>query len=149
MAPIFTTFKNAGRVAVIALALGAGSLSAMPAQAQEPATTFQLDLGAGGGNGSNEMGAQARRGGGDRHHNDNRWCLTDRQIVRGLSRYGYDRVDVRRDIGRNRVEVRANYSRWTYSMRVDRCTGRVDHVQRLRPAFPGGGGFGMQFNFNR
>ena len=147
MAPIFTTFKNATRAGVLALALGTASLSAMPVQAQEPSVNFQLDLGNGAG--TQQFGTEARRGGGGGRHDNFRGCLNDRQIVRGLSSYGFRNVDIRRNLGRDRVEVRGSYGRWTYSMRVDRCSGRVDRVERLRPSFPGGGGFGLQFNFSK
>ncbi len=143
MTSILATFKKAGRAAVIALALGSASLTAAPALAQSgPAFNFQLDLG----NGSVEFGTQER--GGFYEGDDFRRCLSDRQIRRGLRAHGFDNVDIRRDIGRNRVEARGTYGRWLYSMRVNRCSGRVDRVERLRPAFRGnGGGFGLHFDF--
>lgn len=159
MAPILNIVKNTSRAAVLALALGAAALTAMPAQAQGPgqhgqgggpATTFQLDLGNGGGN-RGEAQTFGPQGQGGRvivpdHNRPNRFCMDDRQIRRGISAYGFDNVRIRRDIGRNRVEVTGNYGRWTYSMRVDRCTGNVDRMERVRPA---GNGFGFQFDFGR
>lgn len=152
MAPILNFVKNASRAAVVVLALGATAATAMPAQAQQqgngPAMTFQLDLGNGGrGDGPTFDG---QRGQGrvivpDHGPNRGRYCLSDREIRRGLSWQGFDNVRVRGDIGRNRVEVTANYGRWLYSMRVDRCTGYVDRVRPVRPGH--GGGFGLQFNF--
>jgi hypothetical protein len=141
MATIFTNFKHIGHAAVLALALGTACLSAAPVQAQEPSVNFQIELG----NGGSDQGPQLRRGGPRR--DDFRACLSDRQIRRGLTDYGFRNVDLRRELGRNRVEARGDYRRWTYSMRVNRCTGRVDRVERLRPNLPGGGGFGLQFNF--
>jgi len=155
MAPILNIVKNTSRAAIIALALGASVVTAAPAMAQGqpsggPATTFQLDLGNGGGGGERGDGPMfSPRGQGRVVVPDDRfgrWCLNDRQIRRGISQYGFNDVRVRRDIGRNRVEVTGTYGRWLYSMRVDRCTGYVDRVRALRPAF--GGGFGFQFDFS-
>jgi len=152
MAPILNIVKNTSRAAVVALALGASAMTAMPAMAQGqgggPAMSFQLDLGNGGGGGDAQTfgpQGQGRVFAPDHRpgHRPGRFCLDDRQIRRGLSAYGFDNVRVRRDIGRNRVEVTAAYGRGFYSMRVDRCTGYVDRIQRIRT----GGGFGFQFNF--
>jgi hypothetical protein len=138
MATIFTNFKHMGHAAVLAVALGTACLSAAPVQAQEPSVNFQIELGNGGPSDQGRRGAPRR--------DDFRACLSDRQVRRGLSDYGFRNVELRRDIGRDRVEARGDYRRWTYSMRVDRCTGRVDRVERLRPSLRSGGGFGLQFN---
>jgi hypothetical protein len=137
MATIFTNFKHVGRAAVLALALGTASFSAAPVQAQEPSLNFQIQIA------PDDQGPQLRRNG---PRLNLQACLTDRQIRRGLSDYGFRNVDLRRDLGRDRVEARGTYRRWTYSMRVNRCNGRVDRVERLRPALRSGGGFGLQFN---
>ena len=155
MAPILNIVKNTSRAAIVALALGASAMTAMPAMAQGqgggPAMTLQLDLGNGGGN-RGEAQTFGPQGQGGRvivpdhrpGHGPSRFCMDDRQIRRGLSAHGFDNVRVRRDLGRNRVEVTGAYGRWTYSMRVDRCTGYVDRMERMRP---GRGGFGFQFDF--
>jgi hypothetical protein len=138
-------FKPVVRAAVIALALGSGAMATIPAQAQQgPAFSFNLDIpgGAmtfGGGNQFNSQSAP-------RHHGNNgRRCLTNREIRRGIEARGYDRVEIRRDLSRNRVEVAGQSGNWLYSMRVDKCSGEVDRVQRIRRVQ--GGGFGLQFNF--
>jgi len=157
MAPILNIVKNTSRAAVVALALGASALTALPAQAaghgpgggNGPAMTFQLDLGSDGGRNGNQTFAPQGQGQGRvivPDHRPGRFCLNDRQIRRGIASYGFDNVRIRRDVGRDRVEVNGVYGRWLYSMRVNRCTGYVDRVQPIRPAF-GGGGFGFQFDF--
>jgi hypothetical protein len=146
--------KSAGRVTLLAVALGATTFATAPAQAATfvqtaqsggPQSSFSLQVPGGGDN--QTMQGQQNRGfaPGEPHPGGNFWCLTDRQIRRGLADYGFRDVRVGRPVGFNRVEVRAVYGRWLYSMRVDRCSGRVDRVNRLRPAF--GAGFGLHFEF--
>ncbi|RUT32905.1 hypothetical protein EMQ25_07160 [Arsenicitalea aurantiaca] len=144
-----STLKTTGRAAVIALALGAASLGATPASAQS--FNFNLGVDSGGqpsfgfGVQSGERGFHRPGRGGGRWE---RYCLTNREIVRGLGSYGYRDADITRNLGRDRVEVVARYGRDWYQMRVDRCTGVVDRVERLRrPGGRPGGGFGLQFNF--
>lgn len=149
MTIVTRTFKNAARAAILAIALGGGAL-AMPAfvgavSAQEPVFNFQLDLG--NGNGSVQFGTQGNRGG-DRGWDrpDRRACLNDRQIRRGIANHGFRDVEIRRELGRDRVEVRASQRRWTYTMRVNRCTGEVDRIEAQRPS-RSGPGFGLHFNY--
>lgn len=143
MTSMLTRFGKTGRAAVVALVLGATALTAAPAMAQSgaPSFNFQLDLGNGGGG----MTMQAPQGRVAVPERDwDRYCLTDRQIRRGLANYGFRDARVTREFGRNRVEVIARYGRDFYSMRVNRCTGEVTRVERMRRP---GGGFGLQFNF--
>lgn len=143
MTSLITTFQKTGRAAVIALVLGASAITAAPAVAQsgQPQFNFQLDLGNGGA--SMSMGTQQGRVMVP-EHDRRRFCLTDRQIRRGLAQYGFRDARVTREFSRGRVEVIARYGRNFYSMRVNRCTGEVSRVERLRRP---GGGFGLQFNF--
>lgn len=136
-------FKSAGRAAVVAGVLGATSLSAMPVQAQ-PSFNFHLQIPGG------EI--QRHQGGGDygTYHHDDDWryrCLTNREIRRGLGRYGFRHVEVVRELRRDRVVVTAIRDRWLYSMRVDRCSGEVDRIRRERRIGGGGGGFEFHFEF--
>lgn len=135
-------FKTAGRAAVVAAVLGATSLTAMPVQAQ-PSFNFHLQIPGGGGE------IQRHQGGGEfgTYHHDDDWryrCLTNREIRRGLARYGFRHVEIVRELRRNRVVVHATHGRWLYSMRVNRCTGEVDRVRRERRI---GGGNGFEFHF--
>lgn len=137
MTSLLTSFKTTGRAALVALTLGATALTATPpVQAQSgPSFSFRLEL----------DGGSFRFGIDD--HERRRFCLTDRQIRRGLRAHGFTQVRFVAELGRNRVEVRARFGRWVYRMRVNRCTGRVDRVQRIRRINRGGGGFGLHFDF--
>jgi hypothetical protein len=154
MSPTRSPFQTFARAAAVALALSATTLSAAPAFAQQaPAGSFSLQIPGGGGGvttfGEGQMGTQRHGGWNDEQEYGYR-CLTNREVRRGIADYGYRRVEITRDLGRDRVEVRAVYGNWVYSMRVDKCTGWVDRIQRLRRAFGGGyngGGFGFEFNF--
>jgi hypothetical protein len=144
-------FKTAIRAAVIALALGGSALATLPAEAQQgPAFSFSLDLpglqgGAIVGN-DNGIGNRDAPRGYPRYDDRPRGrCLTSRDIRRGVEARGYDSVEVRRNLSRNRVEVVGRNGNWLYAMRVDKCSGEVDRLKRIRRVQ--GGGFGLQFNF--
>jgi len=137
--------KTAARAVLLAATLGTAALSAAPAMAQSgPSSSFSIELGNGQG-GMSIQGGDARRMDRDRGGRDRHWdrCLTDREIRRGLSDYGFRDVYIGRDLRRNQVEAFARWGRWDYSMRVDRCSGRVDRVERYRR----GNGFGLHFQF--
>lgn len=158
-----STLKKSGRAALVALALGTVSMTAMPAQAApEPSFNFQLGIG-------NDGGVMGFEFGNKRNNSHNKWrpinrCLSDRQVERGLQRYGFDDADVVRSLSRTRVLVVAEWNNRFYSMRVNKCSGEVSDVKRLRRGYdffdgprhggPRGGGFGyekdgfsFQFNF--
>jgi hypothetical protein len=87
-----------------------------------------------------------------RHNGGNdgkgRWndaCLTDRQVIRGLRDYGFQRVEVT-DSNRRRADAIGRWGRWDYLMRVSKCTGEVNIVDRFRRN--NRSGFGLTFNFN-
>lgn len=131
--------RRTGRAAAVALALGAATVAAVPAPAMAqagPSFSFQI-----GGNDGN----LTFRFGDDRRERV-RHCLTNTEIRRGLRAHGFRNIDIVRLRSNNRVEVIASYgSRW-YLMTVNRCTGRVQIIERLRRGFPGGG-FGLHFEF--
>lgn len=148
MTTILQTLKTGSRAAIVALTLGAAAFTAMPAQAQ----SFNFDFGiTGKGDPSLSFGVNSGKPG-DR--NFRRACLSDRQIVRGLRDADFRDVQIGDNLGRNRVEAFGRYGRSWYSMRVNRCTGAVDQIERMRRGgnFGGNGGnnnggFGLQFNF--
>ena len=133
-----TVFKKTSRAALVALTLGAATVTALPAQAQSsPSFNFELGIGS---NGS----GMSFRGGNKKPRLDR--CLTNRQVERGLRHYGFDDVNVVRSLGKNRVLVIAEWGIRDYSMKVDKCSGRVYDVERLRHR-RGMPGFNFQFNF--
>ena len=149
MTPISTSFKTLTRAAVVALAIGATTLTTMPAAfAQETIGGFSLQV-----PGAQGQETQRSQTFGNGPGNNGGWdddyefrCLTNREVRRGIAAYGFTRVEITREMSRDRVEVRAVYRNWLYSMRVDKCSGEVNRVRPIRPAF-GNGGFGLHFNF--
>jgi hypothetical protein len=157
MTLMLSKFKVAGRAAVLAVVLGASALSAMPAQAApgDPSFNFNLQLPNGGGNlqfgtgdDNGRRGGPGFRPGPDRGRDA---CLSDRQIRFQLGDNGFDNVRVGRDLRRGWVEVFATNRRGAYTMQVNRCTGQVANVQRVRRGGDGpgrpSGGFGLQFGY--
>lgn len=136
MHQFLSTLKSGGRAAIVAVALGAASLTAAPTTAM--AQSFSFDFGISGGGSTFSFGVQD----GVRIRRE---CLTNREIRRGLSRAGFDEVRIVSDSGRW-VRVIAEWSGngRDYSMRVNRCTGKVTDIKRLRRTSPG---FGLQFQF--
>lgn len=134
MTSILSTVMKSGRAAIVAATLGAAALSAAPVQAQ----SFNFEFGIQGGGNSFSYGF-------DQGRKFKRECLTNREIRRGLNRAGFDDI---RFVDRQgvRVKVIADFGRRTYSMTINRCTGRVSNIERLRRGH-GGPGFGLQFNF--
>ena len=136
MTHLISTLKASGRAAVVALVLGASVFTAVPAMAQ----SFNFQFGVGpDGKPSVGFGVDTDRGGRFRPQ----VCFTDRQIIRGIRNEGYRDVQIVRELPRNRVGVIARDGRTWYSMRVNRCTGETDRIQRLRNFRPG-----LRFEFN-
>jgi hypothetical protein len=138
---MLTTFKAAGRAAVVALALSATALPATtPAMAQsEPSFSFRLGIGSDG----NALSFGLRSGDRDRFVLRDR-CLTNRQVVRGLRHHGFRDVDIIRTLSRSRVRVEADWGRRTYRMTVNKCTGEVYNIERVRRF---DNDFGLEFRF--
>lgn len=130
MTTMFSAIKSASRAAVIAAVLGASALTAAPAFAQGgPSMSFGLQIPGQGGYGHDRN--HGRHNGWDNHDRYETRCLTNREVARGLAQYGYRRVDIVRELSRERVDLTAQYGNWQYRMRVDKCTGEVSRVQRL------------------
>jgi hypothetical protein len=142
------TLKTTGRAALIAVAMGATAITAMPVQAAEPSGSFSLQFGTGMG-GPMHFGQGFKFGNGNitLHFGDKNffnYCLTNRQIERGLDRRGFDNVRIVKSGERRVVAVGKWNGRW-YEMRVDRCTGKVDHVKRVKQR--SNGSFSITLNF--
>ena len=153
-----TNFLSTLKITAGAVILAFG-LAAAPAMAQsgEPAAKFSLGIGngqtelsiqggggenaKGGGGGNNNFGGGGGGGGG----NSFNLCLSNRDVIRGLSSYGFRRVEIL-DSGRRSAEVVGRWGRTDYLMDVNKCTGEVDIIKRIRRG--NNNGFGLQFNFN-
>ena len=122
MSPFLSTLKTTAKAAVVALALGA---MAMPAPAM--AQTFKFNFGIQGGGSSFSFGIGK---GGQKFRRN---CLTNNEVRRGLRRAGFEDIRFvdRRGV---RVTVIAQWdenNRW-YSMDVNKCTGKVSNIERVR-----------------
>jgi hypothetical protein len=138
-------FKTIASVALVGIALAIVAFGVMPAQAQ-PAVNF--GVGMPGGQSGVTMGLSS----GDTHRsadqsqdNAGTRCLTNREVRSGVENNGYERVEITNELPRDRVAVRGMQGNWLYSMDVDKCSGTVERVERIRRVQ--GGGFGLQFNF--
>jgi hypothetical protein len=141
MTALMSTLKASGRAAIVALTLGASVFTAVPAMAQPtPSFNFQFGIGS---DGKPSVGFGVD-GGNGYYDDDFDRCMSNRQIIRGLRDEGYRDIEIVSELRRNRVGVVARYGRNYYQMRVNRCTGEVDRVQRLRGFRPG---LSFQFNF--
>jgi hypothetical protein len=140
------TFKSITRTAIVALAIGGVALAALPAQAAptlggalqlEAPIKPQVQLQPDAGNGTQ---MQMKKFGGDDYddydYDDYDWCLTNKQIRKGLKYADFDDIDFVKELKHHRVRVEALYEGdgWVYSMRIDRCDGEVDQIKPLYEA---------------
>ena len=136
-----TTLKTSLRAGVVALALAGTAIGGVvPAQAQSnPSFGFSLNFG----NGAPKGGLTLNFG--DRDYF--KFCLSNSQIRSGLRNKGYRNVDIVRESHRyNLVWVVAQKRGDWYSMRINRCTGKVDRVREIERNR--NGSFNLQFSFN-
>ena len=153
-----STLKNSGRAALVALAMGAVGLTAMPVQAaSEPSFNFQLGIGNNGGVFGFELNNKNKK-----KYFPIKKCLTNNQVENALEWYGFDSADVVKKLSSSKVLVIAEWHNRYYSMTVNKCTGEVYNVKKLKkgydfwdgPKKPGLGfgyekdGFSFQFGIN-
>jgi hypothetical protein len=152
-----STLKKSGRAALVALAMGAVSMTAMPVQAAEPNFNFQLGIGNDGGVMGFELNKKSKKG-----FFPIKKCLSNSQVEHGLEWYGFDDANVVKKLSSSKVLVIAEWNNRYYSMTVNKCTGEVYNVKRLKKGYdfwdgphkgPKNGfgyekdGFSFQFNF--
>ena len=144
--------RNAIRAAVVTLGLGLATVSVAPVAAQE--FSIQMHAGGNGGQGFGDRHHGGHNGGWNNGPGYNLRCLTNREVIRGVSAYGYRNAEIVRELRRDRVDVRAIKRGYVYEMRVDKCTGRVSTPERIGRVggWQGNGprngaSFGFQFNF--
>lgn len=128
---VLNTLRQTGRAAVLAVVLAGTALSAVPAQAAPNMGGFSLDVKPQGGGDQKQLQQYKKKGFGPNDFFN--WCLTDKQIRRGLKAYGFFDVEIVDYLGKNRVRVEAGYDDWYYSMRINRCSGMVDRIKKLYP----------------
>jgi hypothetical protein len=116
-----TALKNFSKAAVVALALGGATLTAMPVQAQSgPNVDFNFRF--------NTPGFGFSIG---RPNRPDRMCMSDREVRRDLRRDGYDEIRFFDRRGRI-VQVTAELGRRDYRIAYDTCTGRIVDRDRIR-----------------
>ena len=124
MKTISSTFRRLGQAALIVCALGVPVLATAPAQAasggSQPQFSFSIQLDQGGGY--------------DRqyHRQIHAVCLSDSAIVYELENTGFDNMRLGRRVSHNSVVAYGYWHRGYYSMTVNRCSGAVNQVQRIR-----------------
>ena len=125
-------FQKTARAAVVAIVLAVVAMS--PAQAAPPnlSSSFSLEVKPQGGDQKQLQQFRNRQFAPSDFYD---WCLTDRQIRRGLRSYGFTDIELVGNSSRNRVRVEATYGDWVYSMRVHRCSGMVDRIKKLYPVW--------------
>jgi hypothetical protein len=141
---LLQSIKTTGRAALVAVALGATAFTAMPVQAAGPSGSFSIQLG----NGMSNNGMFFNKGGITLHFGDDdffNFCLTDRQIERGLERHGFRSADVVKHLNNRKVLAVARYSGSWYQLRVDRCSGKVDQVKKIKRKSNGNFSFSLNF----
>lgn len=132
--------RSFAQIAVIGIALGAVAFTALPVQAA-PKLGPSLNLGLEVAKpqvqqqGQQQQGQQLQMKKFGPHHDedDYYWCLTNKQIRKGLWKAGFDDIDFVKELKHHRVRVEAYYEEdgWVYSMRIDRCEGEVDQIKPL------------------
>jgi hypothetical protein len=130
MTTILTTLKQTSRAAVLAIVLAGTALGAMPAEAKPlGGLKLELQLPKGG------VQMQMKKFGYD--EDEYFWCLTNKQIRKGLKKAGFTDIEFVQELKKHRVRVEALYlgDDWYYSMRIDRCEGEVDKIKKLYPAY--------------
>ena len=130
---VLNIVRQTGRAAVLAVVLAGTALSAVSAQAAPNMGGFSLDVKPQGGGDQKQFQQYKKKNFGPNDFFN--WCLTDKQIRRGLKAYGFFDVEIVDHLSKNRVRVQAGYDEWFYSMRVHRCSGTVDRIRKLYPVW--------------
>lgn len=125
---ILSTLGKTGRAAVVAFVLAGTALAAMPAEAA-PLKNFSLEIKPQGE--QKGMSLKKLKGIDSLFF----WCLTDKQIKKALKNYGFFDIDIVDYITKTKVRIEAGYDDWYYSFRLNRCSGEVDKVKKLYPAW--------------
>jgi len=141
----FRTILKAGLVAVV---LGTAAVAAAPAQAAPLPFNFSLNLGNGNGNGfgiyTPGPGVTLQFG------TPNYWkyCAQNWQIKQMLQNEGWYSISLKKSQNKfNKVwavAINSDDDEW-YQLRIDRCTGEVDHVHQID--YSGSGNFSFSLNF--
>jgi hypothetical protein len=141
------TLSKLFKAGAVAIALSATALAAVPAQAA-PQFSFQFGVGNGFGFGFGgpqyfgQNGITLQFG----DPNYYQYCLTDTQVKWALKNNGYAQVKIVKYYNSTNKVLAIGWKNgdW-WQMRVDRCTGKVDHVQIIQQQ--NNGNFQLFLNF--
>jgi len=156
-----STIQKTTRAVVAAIVIGAASMSVAPAQAGNNNVTFGFSFHSG-----NGVGLSIGSGNSRNHHQVNhrrqQQCMTNRQVRRGLSDYGFNHIRFTKT-KRAKIWVKAVRGGWQHKLIVNRCNGQVRNIKKVRRhhnrdynrghghhghhGYQGGGGLNLQFNF--
>ena len=117
-----SAYKTLGRAAIVALSLVGAAILSVPVQASggnQPQFSFSIQLGNGGGYDYH-------------HHSVHPACLSLGQIVSELQSYGFSNVTIGHALPHYSVLAFGVWHHASYSMTVNRCSGLVSNVQRVR-----------------
>lgn len=133
---LLASLQSTVRVAALGIALAGVAFATQPAQAApQLGTSLQLSAPAKPDAGQQTMQMKSF-GSDDDYEDDYDWCLTNKQIRKGLWNADFEDVDFIKELKHHRVRVSALYEDdgWYYSLRIDRCTGEVDQIKPLYEA---------------
>jgi hypothetical protein len=132
---LLSSLQSTIRVAAVGIVLAGVALTSLPAQAA-PQLGSALQLTAPAKPDAGQQTMQMKKFGADDYEDDYAWCLTNKQIRKGLRNADFDDIDFIKELKHHRVRVAALYEDdgWYYSMRIDRCTGEVDQIKPLYEA---------------
>jgi len=130
------------KLGLIAIALGTAAIAAAPAQAAPPPFSFSLNLNGNGPNYPMKPGIVLKFGSPDYFN----YCANDYEIKQMLQDEGWHKIMIKQSQNKyNKVWVIARQDGDWYQLRVDRCTGEVDHVHQID--YNGFGNFSFSLNF--
>lgn len=126
MARFMPSLKTATRAALAALVIGGGAVAALPSQAAGFGFNFTP------GNGGSVYFYGGNSGQYNNHYRPRpQVCLTDHQVRRQLRDEGFSDIRLFNTAG-TFLKARAEKGRWTYTLRINRCTGNVAVLERDR-----------------
>ncbi|MCS6761632.1 MAG: hypothetical protein MO846_06380 [Candidatus Devosia symbiotica] len=100
-------FRSIARVAIVAMALSTSGLATAQAFAQGGSSGFSIEF-QDSGDGGRSFGNGQRY---DRHrgwnNNSRLRCLSNREVIRSVKGYSYDRVEITRELRNERVDLQA------------------------------------------
>lgn len=119
---ILSSFKQAGRIALLGLMLsGMAMMSAPAAQAADPEPSYSINL-------DKYYDSSRYR---IKGYDDYDYCLSDRGLLRAIADYDFEDIEFVKFVNDYKVIFLAIYDGWWYVGGADRCTGEVSYVTKF------------------